>query len=54
MSTKVTSGDGAELLQGLLKDDGQESIVVCQNGLGVEAPFAKQFGRSTIVSAVTR
>lgn len=53
VATKVT-GDGTKLLEGLVKDDGQESIVVCQNGLGIEAPYARRFPKSTIISAVTR
>lgn len=54
VSTKVTGGDGSKLLEGLVNDDGQESIVVCQNGLGIEAPYARRFTKSTIISAVTR
>lgn len=54
VATKVTGGDGSELLNGIVKDDGQENIVVCQNGLGIEAPYAERFAKSTIISAVTR
>lgn len=43
--------DDSALLEGLVGP--QTSIVLVQNGLGVEAPYQKRFPASTILSAVT-
>lgn len=51
VTTKVL-GDPSALVEGLVDDD--SGIVVFQNGLGIEEPYAKRFPRSPILSAVTR
>ncbi|CAF9912649.1 MAG: hypothetical protein GOMPHAMPRED_007719 [Gomphillus americanus] len=43
--------DDSELLEGLVGD--QTSIVLLQNGLGIEEPYAERFPKSAILSAVT-
>lgn len=54
ISTKVLPelGDPSQLLEGLVDKD--SSIVLMQNGLGIEAPYHKRFPHSPIVSATTR
>lgn len=59
VSTKVLPeevvGDPGELVDGLV--DGESSLVVCQNGLGVEEAYWRRFGgrkKNAIVSMVTR
>jgi 2-dehydropantoate 2-reductase len=44
--------DDSEILVGLVKE-GHTAIVLIQNGLGVEDPYAKRFPSATILSAVT-
>lgn len=44
-------GDDSTLLEGLVGDD--TSIVLVQNGLGVEQPYQKRFPKASILSAVT-
>ncbi|KAM3424244.1 2-dehydropantoate 2-reductase [Cercospora zeina] len=51
VTTKVL-GDPSALAEGLV--DGESSVVVFQNGLGIEEPYGKRFPSSTILSAVTR
>ena len=53
VSTKALPdvSDDSILLEGLI--DSKTSIVLIQNGLGVEAPYAKRFPQATILSAVT-
>lgn len=53
VSTKALPdiSDDSDLLEGLI--DPKTSIVLIQNGLGVEAPYAKRFPLATILSAVT-
>ncbi|TKA51404.1 hypothetical protein B0A49_13247 [Cryomyces minteri] len=53
VSTKALPdvSDDSELLVGLVGD--KTAIVLVQNGLGVEAPYAKRFPGATILSAVT-
>lgn len=51
VTTKVL-GDPSALAEGLV--DEKSSIVVFQNGLGIEEPYKKRFSRSPIISAVTR
>lgn len=43
--------DDSEILEGLVSD--QTAIVLVQNGLGVEEPYAKRFPNSPVLSAVT-
>ncbi|KAF2481729.1 ketopantoate reductase PanE/ApbA-domain-containing protein [Neohortaea acidophila] len=47
--------DDSALLEGLVAsdDDDGTAIVLIQNGIGVEAPYAKRFPRTTILTAVT-
>jgi 2-dehydropantoate 2-reductase len=54
VSTKALPdvSDDSEILVGLVKE-GHTSIVLIQNGLGVEDPYAKRFPSATILSAVT-
>ncbi|TGO81055.1 hypothetical protein BPOR_1384g00010 [Botrytis porri] len=54
VSTKALPdvSDDSEILEGLVKK-GHTSIVLIQNGLGVEEPYSKRFSGSTILSAVT-
>ncbi|TGO31427.1 hypothetical protein BHYA_0842g00010 [Botrytis hyacinthi] len=54
VSTKALPdvNDDSEILEGLVKK-GHTSIVLVQNGLGVEEPYSKRFSESTILSAVT-
>ena len=58
VATKVLrdegSGDPSELLEGLVGEDDEAQIVVCQNGLGVEDPYWRRFPGRTILSVVTR
>lgn len=51
VTTKVL-GDPSALAEGLV--DGDSTVVVFQNGLGVEEPYGKRFPKSPIISAVTR
>jgi 2-dehydropantoate 2-reductase len=51
ITTKVL-GDSSALAEGLV--DKNTSIVVFQNGLGVEDPYSKRFPTIPIISAVTR
>jgi ketopantoate reductase len=51
VTTKVL-GDPSALLEGLVGKD--SSIVVFQNGLGIEEPYRKRFSENPIISAVTR
>lgn len=53
VSTKALPdvSDDSALLEGLI--DSKTSIVLIQNGLGVEQPYAKRFPQATILSAVT-
>ena len=53
VSTKALPdvSDDSGLLEGLI--GAQTSIVLIQNGLGVEAPYAQRFPQATILSAVT-
>ena len=53
VSTKALPdvSDDSALLEGLVGPT--SSIVLIQNGLGVEAPYAKRFPEATILSAVT-
>ncbi|GAB7339098.1 hypothetical protein MBLNU457_5750t1 [Dothideomycetes sp. NU457] len=44
-------GDDSAQLEGLVQD--KTSIVLIQNGLGVEQPYQKRFPHATILSAVT-
>jgi 2-dehydropantoate 2-reductase len=54
VSTKALPdvSDDSEILTGLLKD-GHTAVVLVQNGLGVEEPYAKGFPAAIILSAVT-
>jgi 2-dehydropantoate 2-reductase len=54
VSTKALPdvSDDSEILVGLVKE-GHTAIVLIQNGLGVEEPYAKRFPSATILSAVT-
>ncbi|KAF4632036.1 hypothetical protein G7Y89_g6090 [Cudoniella acicularis] len=54
VSTKALPdvSDDSEILCGLLKE-GHTSIVLVQNGLGVEEPYKKRFPTATVLSAVT-
>lgn len=54
VSTKALPdvSDDSEILHGLVKDK-HTSIVLIQNGLAVEAPYAKRFPSAIILSAVT-
>ena len=54
VSTKALPdvSDDSEILIGLMKER-YTSIVLIQNGLGVEDPYAKRFPSATILSAVT-
>ncbi|TGO44633.1 hypothetical protein BOTNAR_0777g00050 [Botryotinia narcissicola] len=54
VSTKALPdvNDDSEILEGLVKK-GHTSIVLVQNGLGVEEPYSKRFPGSTILSADT-
>ncbi|ESZ96307.1 hypothetical protein SBOR_3362 [Sclerotinia borealis F-4128] len=54
VSTKALPdiSDDSEILKGLVKK-GHTSIVLVQNGLGVEEPYLKRFSYSAILSAVT-
>lgn len=54
ISTKALPdvSDDSEILQGLVKDN-HTSIVLVQNGLGVEEPYVQRFPSATILSAVT-
>jgi 2-dehydropantoate 2-reductase len=53
VSTKALPdvSDDSEILEGLVGDG--TAIVLIQNGLGVEAPYAKRFPKASICSAVT-
>ena len=53
VSTKALPdvSDDAELLQGLI--DGKTAIVLIQNGIGIEEPYARRYPGATILSAVT-
>lgn len=53
VSTKALpdKSDDSLILEGLV--NASSSIVLVQNGLGVEAPYAKRFPSATILSAVT-
>jgi len=53
VSTKALPdvSDDSELLQGLISKG--TAIVLIQNGLGVEAPYAKRFPDAVVLSAVT-
>lgn len=53
VSTKALpdKSDDSEILEGLVGED--TVIVLIQNGLGVEEPYAKRFPSSAILSAVT-
>lgn len=53
VSTKALPdvSDDSTLLEGLVGDN--TSIVLVQNGLGVEDPYARRFPKATILSAVT-
>jgi len=53
VSTKALPdvSDDSALLDGLVSDG--TSILLIQNGIGVEAPYAKRFPRANILSAVT-
>ena len=53
VSTKALPdvSDDSELLEGLVGP--RTAIVLVQNGLGVEEPYAKRFPQATILSAVT-
>lgn len=53
VSTKALPdvSDDSELLEGLVGS--KTAIVLVQNGLGVEEPYAKRFPQTTILSAVT-
>lgn len=54
VSTKALPdvSDDSEILEGLVKK-GHTSIVLVQNGIGVEEPYSRRFPDSTILSAVT-
>ncbi|KAE8443188.1 hypothetical protein EG329_002287 [Mollisiaceae sp. DMI_Dod_QoI] len=54
VSTKALPdvSDDSEILLGLVKDR-HTAIVLIQNGLGVEAPYAKRFPSAIVLSAVT-
>ncbi|KAG9229970.1 ketopantoate reductase PanE/ApbA-domain-containing protein [Amylocarpus encephaloides] len=54
VSTKALPdvSDDSEILVGLLKE-GKTSVVLVQNGLGVEEPYVRRFPGATILSAVT-
>lgn len=54
VSTKVLPelGDPSQLLEGLVDRD--SSIVLMQNGLGIEAPYHKRYPHNPVVSATTR
>jgi 2-dehydropantoate 2-reductase len=54
VSTKALPdvSDDSEILNGLLKE-GHTAVVLVQNGLGVEDPYAKRFPSAIILSAVT-
>jgi 2-dehydropantoate 2-reductase len=53
VSTKALPdvSDDTQLLEGLVTPD--TAVVLIQNGLGVEEPYAQRFPKSTILSAVT-
>ncbi|KAF2650603.1 2-dehydropantoate 2-reductase [Lophiostoma macrostomum CBS 122681] len=53
VSTKALPdvSDDSEILDGLVNDS--TAIVLIQNGLGVEAPYARRFPKASICSAVT-
>ncbi|KIV96353.1 hypothetical protein PV10_00234 [Exophiala mesophila] len=53
VSTKALPNvsDDSKLLEGLVHDS--TAVVLIQNGLGVEEPYARRFPQSTILSAVT-
>ena len=51
VTTKVL-GDPSALAEGLVDD--KSSVVVFQNGLGIEEPYRTRFPSSPIISAVTR
>ncbi|KAK2625417.1 hypothetical protein QTJ16_004729 [Diplocarpon rosae] len=52
VSTKALAGNDSGILVGLV-EEGRTAIVLIQNGLGVEAPYAKRFPSTAILSAVT-
>jgi 2-dehydropantoate 2-reductase len=54
VSTKALPdvSDDSEILTGLVKE-GHSAIVLVQNGLGVEEPYANRFPSASILSAVT-
>ncbi|KAM0145784.1 hypothetical protein ACHAPC_011106 [Botrytis cinerea] len=54
VSTKALPdvSDDSEILESLVRK-GHTSIVLVQNGIGVEEPYSKRFSGSTILSAVT-
>ncbi|PVH76346.1 2-dehydropantoate 2-reductase [Cadophora sp. DSE1049] len=52
ISTKALAEDDSGILSGLV-EDGRTSIVLVQNGLGVELHYAKRFPSTPILSAVT-
>jgi len=53
VSTKALPdvSDDSEILEGLVGDD--TAIVLVQNGIGVEEPYARRFPNATILSGVT-
>jgi 2-dehydropantoate 2-reductase len=53
VATKVLPevSDGSRLLEGLVDD--QTSIVLIQNGLGIEESYRKRFPRTTVLSGIT-
>ena len=46
-------GDDSDVLAGLVGEGTDAAIVLVQNGLGVEEPYARRFPGATILSAVT-
>jgi 2-dehydropantoate 2-reductase len=54
VSTKALPdiSDDSEILTGLVEEN-HTAVVLVQNGLGVEGPYAKRFPRAMILSAVT-
>lgn len=53
VSTKALPNvsDDSKLLEGLVRES--SAVVLIQNGLGVEQPYAERFPKSTVLSAVT-
>ncbi|OWP00497.1 hypothetical protein B2J93_353 [Marssonina coronariae] len=52
VSTKALADDDSGILVGLV-EGGRTAIVLIQNGLGVEAPYANRFPSTVLLSAVT-